>query len=47
MNAALLAVLLEDEAAWSPAPGAADLAPFRRDLARQFRALAFAQARKR
>lgn len=48
VNAAVLAVLLEDETTWSFQPRPAeDLAAFRRDLARQFRAIAFEQARER
>ena len=48
VNAAMLAFLLEDEAAWDFEPGPADgLAAFRRELARQLRAIAFEQTRRR
>jgi Nucleotidyl transferase AbiEii toxin, Type IV TA system len=48
IDAATLAFLLEDEAAWAASPGSDEgLAAFRRSLAREFRAIAFEQARKK
>lgn len=49
VNAAMLAFLMGDEATWAISPGpagtAAELKAFREKLAKEFRAIAFEQAR--